>query len=93
MLENEIDIVLPTFPENREEKRGIFATLMSGFIGLAYEDISSFLHNRRHKAVKVMNRQTIPQCNKLIHLENSMAMYGICNRNIGESYKYHTKHA
>ena len=47
--------------------------LISGFIGLAYEDISSFLHNRRHtalhKAVKAIDRQAAIQHNKLMHLE------------------------
>ena len=61
ILENEIDILLPKFPENRKEKRGTFATLISGFVDLTYERISSFLHNRRHKdlhkAVKVMENQ------------------------------------
>ena len=78
-MENKIDIVLPKFLENRKEKRGIFASLISGFVGLAYEGISSFLHNRRHKglqkAVKAMSRQTTTQCNKLMHLENSMVTY------------------
>ena len=83
VLENEIDVVLPKFPENRKEKRGIFATLISGFIGLAYEGISGFLHNRRHKAlhkpVKAINRQKTTQYNKLMHLENSMVMCGVYN--------------
>ena len=30
-----------------------------------------------HKAVKAINRQTTKQHNKLMHLENSMVMYGI----------------
>ena len=42
-----------------------------------------YLHNRRHKAlhkaVKVMETKTNIQCNKLIHLEDSMVMYGIYN--------------
>ena len=46
-----MDTVLPKFPEDRKGKRGIFATLISGFIGLSYDGISSFLHNRRHKAL------------------------------------------
>ena len=41
--------------------------LILGFIGLACEGISSFLHNIRHKAlhkaVKVINRQTTTQHN------------------------------
>ena len=80
-----INIVLPNFPENRKEKRGIFATLISGFIGLACDGISSFLHNRRHKAVKVMNGQTT-QYNKLMHLENLMVMYGIYNAETLENF-------
>ena len=50
-------------------------------MGLAYEGISHFLHNGRHKAlhkaVKARNRKTTTQCNKLIHLETSMVMYGV----------------
>ena len=57
--------------------------LVSGFIGLAYEGISSFLHNKRHKAlhraVKALDSKTTIQGNKLMHLEDSMVMYGIYN--------------
>ena len=57
--------------------------LISGFVGLAYEGISSFLHNRRHnalhKAVRVIDKQATIQHNKLMHLEDSMVMYGIHN--------------
>ena len=35
---------------NRKEKRGILTSIITGFIGLAYEDISSFLNTKRHKA-------------------------------------------
>ena len=31
IVENQIDIVLAKFPENRKEKRGIFAAPISGF--------------------------------------------------------------
>ena len=45
--------------------------------------ISSFLHNRRHKAVHkvvvVMENKVNLQCNRLIHLEDFMVMYGIYN--------------
>ena len=44
ILENEINLLLPQIP--RKQKCGIITTLMSSFIGLAYEDISSFLHHR-----------------------------------------------
>ena len=57
--------------------------LISGFVGLPYEGISSFLHNRRHKAlhkaVKAIENKVNLQCNKLIHIEDSMGMYSIYN--------------
>ena len=46
---NEISLILPIFPKARKEKRGIITSLVTGFIGLVYEDISSYLHNRRQK--------------------------------------------
>ena len=81
ILKNKIDLILPQI--TRKQKSGIITTIVSSFIGLAYEDISIFLHNRRnkalHKAVKVMDSKTTIQHNKLIQLENSMSMYGIYN--------------
>ena len=42
-----------------------------------------FLHNRRHKAlhkaVKPMENKVNLQCNKLMHIEDSMVMYGVYN--------------
>ena len=74
ILKNEIDLKLPQIP--RKQKCGIITTIVSSFIGLAYEGISSFLHNRRnkalHKAVKAMDSKTTIQHNKLIQLENLM---------------------
>ena len=32
-------LILPNFPKNRKEKRGIITSLVTGFIGLAYEGI------------------------------------------------------
>ena len=81
ILKNEIDLILPQVP--REQKHGIITTLVSSFIGLAYEGISSFLHNKQnkalHKAVKALDSKTTIQHNKLIQLENSMLMYGVYN--------------
>ena len=75
ILKNELNIILPKFLENRKGKRGIFATFISGFIGLGYKGISSFLHNRRHKAlhkaVKVTDNQATIQHNKCLHLEDT----------------------
>ena len=57
--------------------------LVSSFIGLAYEGISSFLHHKQnkvlHEAVRAMDSKTTIQHNKLMQLENSMLMYGIYN--------------
>ena len=68
---------------------------MSGFIGLAYEGISSFLHNKRqnalHKAVRALDSKAESQHNKLIQLENSMIMYGIYNTEMLEKLT-HTVH-
>ena len=81
ILKNEIDLILPLL--FRKQKCGIITTLVSSFIGLAYEGISSFLDNRRHKTlhktVKAMDSKTTIQHYKIMHLENSMVMYGIYN--------------
>ena len=57
--------------------------LVSSFIGLAYEGISSFLHHKQnkalHKAVRAMENKAVIQHNKLMQLENSMLIYGIYN--------------
>ena len=66
-----------------KQKQGIITALVSGFIGLSYEGNSRFLHNRRHKAlhkaVKALDSKTTIQHNKLMHLEDSLVMYGIYN--------------
>ena len=78
---NEISLILPYFLKARKEKRGIITSLITGFICLVYEGISSYLHNRRqkdmHKAFIAMENTVNLQCSKTIHLENSMVMYGI----------------
>ena len=51
ILKNEVDWILPKFPEGRKSKIGIFGTIILVFVGLAFEGISSFLHNRRHKVL------------------------------------------
>ena len=80
ILENEINLILPQIP--RKQKHGLITMLVSSFIGLAYEGISSFLHHKRNKAlhiIKAMDSKATFQCNKLMQLENSMLMYGIYN--------------
>ena len=83
ILKNGVDLILPKFPKGRKSKKGIFSPIISGFVGLAFEGILSFLHNRRHKAlhkaVSTMSTKTDIQRNKLIHLENTLVMYGVYN--------------
>ena len=76
-------MILQNFPKDRKEKRSIISSLVTSFIGLAYEDISSYLHNKRQKALckifMAMEDKVNLQQNKLFHLEDSMIMYSICN--------------
>ena len=88
ILKNEVDLILPKFCEKQRSKRGIFGTLFSGFIGLAFKGISSSLHHKRcnalKKAVKAMSISTDIHKNKLMHLENTLIMYGIYNAETSE---------
>ena len=76
-------MIRPTFPTQNREKRGIITSLITGFIGLAYKGISSFLHHKRqkalHEAVKTIDNKVDLQRNKIFHLEDSMVMYGMYN--------------
>ena len=78
IMTNKIALMLPTFNKNERQKRGIITSLITSFIGLAYERISSFLHHRRQKALQkavyVMKDKVDIQCNKIFHLEDSMVM-------------------
>ena len=80
-LHLKINLILPQIP--RKQKHGIITTLVSSFIGLAYEGISSFLHHKPnkalHKAVRAMDSKTTIQHNKLMQLENSTLMYSVYN--------------
>ena len=81
ILTNELALILPTFPKQDRQKRGIITSLITVFICLAYEGISSCLHNKRQKALQkavhaIVNRVDI-QCDKIFHLEDSMAMYDV----------------
>ena len=58
-------------------------SLITGFIGLAYKGISSFLHHKRQKALRkavhaIENRVDL-QRNKIFHLKDSMVKYGVYN--------------
>ena len=81
ILTNELALILPTFTKQDSQKTGIITSLITGFIGLAYEGISSFLHHKRqkalHKVVHVIENKVDLQHNKIFHLEDSMVMYGV----------------
>ena len=81
ILKNEVNLILPKFYKGQKNKRGAFTAIITGFIGLAFKGISSFLHHKRHnalhKAVKVMSVSMDMQRNKLMHLENTLVMYRI----------------
>ena len=83
ILTNEIALILPTFNKNEKHKRGMITSFITGFIVLAYAEISSFLHYRRQKAlqkaVHVMENKVDIKCNEIFHLEDSMVMYGVYN--------------
>ena len=74
---------MPTFSKQERQKRVIVTSLITSFIGLAYEGISSFLHYKiqkaLRKAVQVMENKIDLQHNKVVHLKDSMIMYGIDN--------------
>ena len=57
--------------------------MVSSFIGLPYEGISSFLQHKQnsalHRAVNAMNNKANIPCNKLLKLDDTMLMYGIYN--------------
>ena len=83
IMKNEVDLILPKFQTQRRDKMAIFGAIISGFLGLAFKGISSFLHHKRHralqKAVKIMSITMDAQRNKLMHLENSLIMYKVYN--------------
>ena len=51
IITNELALILPTFPKQKRQKRGIITSLITGFISLTYEGIFSFLHYKRQKAL------------------------------------------
>ena len=71
ILKKDIGLILPRF-EDREknvnqkcQKRQIISALISGFIGLAFEGISSFLQHKRGKPLQ----QAMHTMNKRVNIE------------------------
>ena len=82
ILQNKIGMILPTFTESNRKKRflsAVLGTVASKFVGLAFEGISSFLHHKKHKALKKAIKQTNErqniEHNRVYHLEDTMIMY------------------
>ena len=72
ILEKDIGMILPKFgnTENNVQskkcpKRQIISALISGFIGLAFEGISSYLKHKQQKALQ----QAIHTMNKRINID------------------------
>ena len=84
LLQNEIGLIQPNL--NNRKKRfltTILGTIVTKVVNLAFEGISSFLHNKRHKAlqkaVKVLNSREGIDHNSVYHLEDTMIIYGKYN--------------
>ena len=64
-----VNEIRPLLPQISKQKCGIIRTLVSGFLGLAYEGISGFLQRKHEdalqKAIIAMNNEVDFQCNKL----------------------------
>ena len=75
-------------PNEPRQKLGLITTLVSGFIGLAYEGVSCFLQRKCDSAlrrtVQAMDNEINTNHNKLLKLDNTMLMYGIYNVEILE---------
>ena len=67
ILTNEIGLILSMYPKDKRQKRGIITSLISDFIGLVYEGISSFLYHKHqkalHKTVLAMESRVDLHCN------------------------------
>ena len=89
ILEKDIGLILPRVEDRKMnvnqkcQKRQIISALISEFIGLAFEGISSFLQHTREKALQqamhTMNKRVNIERNRVFHLEDSMIVYGIYN--------------
>ena len=93
-------MLLPNFPKARKEKRSIISSLVTSFISLAYEGISSYLHNKGqkglHKSFVVLENKLNLKQNRIFHLEDLMVMCSIYNSDtleklIGTVHKMYNK--
>ena len=80
ILEKDIGLILPKFgntetnKHSKCRKRQILSALISGFVGLAFEGISSYLQHKQEKALQhsmnMMNKRMNIERNRVFHLEN-----------------------
>ena len=71
LLIKEVSLILPNFPNDIIEKRSTIASLVTSFIGLVDEDMSSYLYNKKQKAlhkafVAMENKANLQQQQKFI---------------------------
>ena len=83
-MQNEIGLILPNLTTRKKQfLTTILGTIMTKVVGLAFEDISSFLHHKQHKAlqkaVNALSSRTGIDHNRVYHLEDTMIMYGRYN--------------
>ena len=85
-MQNEINLILPTLNEPNRKKRflsAVLASVASKIIGLAFKEICSFLHHKRHKAlnkaIKQINERQNIEHNGIDHLKDTMIVYGKYN--------------
>ena len=62
---------LPRFPEGKKCKRGIISAIISGYVGLAFEGSSRFLHSRTHQP---LHKAGYMQC----HLKRTNKETNLC---------------
>ena len=90
ILEKDIGMILPKFGstesndiKSKHPKRQIISALISGFIGLTFEGILSYLQHKRQKALQqamhTMSKRINIEQNRVFYLEDSMIMYGVYN--------------
>ena len=86
ILQNEINLILPTLNEPNRKKRflsAVLGTVASKVIGLAFKGMSSFLHHKRqkalNKAIKQINEKQDIEHSRIYHLEDTMIMYSKYN--------------
>ena len=86
ILEKDIGLILPKFEDrekniNQMPEKTNNISFNCGFIGLAFEGISSFLQHKAEKALQqamhTMNKTVNTVLNRVFHFKDSMIMYDV----------------